>query len=204
MNEGGLHALLHDLAAIQSRLLHIDVLPGAAGLLDEAAAACAATAERLRDLRYRVEPVPPRIASWPLAAIVDAACAASADLVQACGARVSIDLKPDLHVLADGPQIQRVLRTLIAEAAQSPAKLLTLTATPAGLGFVKIGVFGADGEPQARTREALLEPDLTSGPGLALSVCRAIVEAHGGQIWIEDEHGSEGRFSFLLQIAEPA
>lgn len=200
MKNEGLRALLDELAAIRSKLLGIDALPEAAGLLDEAAAACAETADRLRDVRYRAAPVPPKIASCPLAAIVDTACSNSSELLQSCGARISLTLAPDIHVLADRHQIQRVLRTLIAEAAHNSAKLLTLTANPAGLGFVKIGVLGAAG-----AKAGLLDaPGHHPEAGLALSVCRAIVEAHGGQIWIEDEHGSEGRFSFLLQIAEPA
>jgi two-component system sensor histidine kinase KdpD len=42
-----------------------------------------------------------------------------------------------------------------------------------------------------------------SGVGLGLAICRAIVEAHGGQIWAEQGDGHGARFSFTLPIGTP-
>ncbi len=36
------------------------------------------------------------------------------------------------------------------------------------------------------------------GTGLGLSICRGIIEAHGGQIWVESEVGRGAKFSFTL------
>jgi signal transduction histidine kinase len=38
------------------------------------------------------------------------------------------------------------------------------------------------------------------GIGLGLSICRALVEAHGGTIWVESEIGRGSRFNFSLPI----
>jgi signal transduction histidine kinase len=42
----------------------------------------------------------------------------------------------------------------------------------------------------------------TQGAGLGLYICRAIVEAHGGQLWVHSELGRGSTFSFSLPRKE--
>ncbi|MGE3277284.1 MAG: sensor histidine kinase [Vicinamibacterales bacterium] len=45
------------------------------------------------------------------------------------------------------------------------------------------------------------EPPDERGHGLGLSICRQIIEAHGGRIWVRSEPGDGAQFTFTLRTA---
>jgi len=113
-------------------------------------------------------------------------------------------------VLVDKIQIQQVLVNLIRNAIEamstSPERLLTVRTASDGPGFVRVTVedtgtgVAPDMVEQLFTAFASTKRD---GMGLGLSICRTIVEANGGRIWMEARPGGGTRFHFTLMRTEP-
>jgi two-component system, LuxR family, sensor kinase FixL len=121
---------------------------------------------------------------------------------------VRIDPSAEL-LLVDRIQIQQVLLNLIRNAVEametSPFKRLELSSSRIHEGHVQVTV--ADSGPGLAPQVAaqLFQPFMTTkaaGMGLGLSICRTIVEAHGGKIWAEPSSLGGTAFHFTLPEAE--
>jgi two-component system, LuxR family, sensor kinase FixL len=119
--------------------------------------------------------------------------------------RFNLDRRSDL-VLADKVQIQQVLLNLVRNAidamSNSERRELLVVTTPAADGMVEIQV--ADTGPGISDEVAaqLFQPFFTTKPhglGVGLSICRTIVDAHGGQIGTRSNPGGGSVFHFTLR-----
>ena len=128
------------------------------------------------------------------------------------GITVTFRLDPRAdQVLADRIQIQQVLVNLIRNAIEvmiegGPARRLDVatTAGPEDQVEVTVGDTGAGLTPEVARH--LFQPFVTTkrkGMGLGLSICRTIVEAHGGKIWVTSPPEGGTVFHFTLRAAEP-
>jgi two-component system sensor kinase FixL len=73
--------------------------------------------------------------------------------------------------------------------------------------MVEIGVADTGPGLAPEVRANLFRPFVTtkdSGMGVGLSICRSIVETHGGRLWAEDNPGGGTVFRFTLPRASKA
>lgn len=115
-----------------------------------------------------------------------------------------------LLVLADRIQVQQVLLNLIRNAIEamqdSPQRELIIgTALIAEDGQVEISVRDTGTGLMPDVAAQLFQPFVTTkehGMGVGLSICRTIIEAHGGKIWAESEPGRGTTFRFTLRSVD--
>jgi len=145
----------------------------------------------------------------PLAGMVQDAVALADISLRQEHVAIETRLAPDTPlVAADRVQIQQVLFNLLRNAveamAESARREIVITVAPAGAGMVEVAIADTGPGLSPEVRANLFRPFVTTkggGMGVGLSVCRSIVETHGGQLWAEDNPGGGAVFRFTLRVA---
>ncbi|WAC59064.1 PAS domain S-box protein [Brevundimonas sp. SL130] len=128
------------------------------------------------------------------------------------------DLRVDLRfsrgvgvVIVDKIQIQQVALNLIRNAIDAMHRAdrgeLEVAVKRGENGMIVISVADTGPGLDPSLGESLFQPFVTTKPhglGVGLSICRTIVDAHGGQIWTEPNPKGGAIFSFSLPVAEPS
>jgi two-component system sensor kinase FixL len=131
-------------------------------------------------------------------------------LVGRPGVLVRLDLAHDLPpALVDKVQIQQVLLNLMRNALEAmgeqPDPQIILRTRANGPDALLVSVSDSGPGLPAMVREQLFQPFVTTkrtGMGLGLSICRSIVNAHGGSLRAEENPGGVGtNFVFDLPVA---
>ncbi|MEM5401103.1 MULTISPECIES: protein kinase domain-containing protein [Paraburkholderia] len=133
--------------------------------------------------------------------------------LQEQGVALRTDLAPDIgFVFGDPVQLQQVLLNLImngieAMAAATPdPKALTITSQAAEMGGIRVAVQDTGAGLDPATSDRLFEPFFTTklvGMGMGLSICKSIVEAHGGHLWARPNAPHGAVFQFVLPNCAP-
>jgi two-component system sensor kinase FixL len=89
---------------------------------------------------------------------------------------------------------------------ESERRELTVSAAPDGNGVVAIRVADTGPGLAPEVAERLFQPFVTTKPqgmGIGLSICRSIVEEHGGKLHAEPNPGGGTGLAFSLPRAPP-
>ena len=121
---------------------------------------------------------------------------------------LALDLPP---VRIDRVQIQQVMINLLRNAIEamqnSPKRELQISTARDGTGFVRANVADTGPGLPPEIATTLFQPFITTkgqGLGIGLSICRSIIESHGGKLWVEANESGGTVFSFRLPIAMEA
>lgn len=182
---------------------------GAQGIAEQAERA-AAIIRRIRGYvrRRGMQPAP-----QDLNALVAAAARQFEPLAQLRGVRLELTPQAGLPpVLADAMDIEQLLIQLLQNATDA----MTQGDTPAARrrieiatrrleGAVEVAVHDQGPGLSAEVEGRLFDAFFTTKPqglGLGLSICRTIVERHGGRLWADGAEPPGATFRFTLPLAE--
>jgi signal transduction histidine kinase len=123
-------------------------------------------------------------------------------------------LAPDLPpIQADRVELQQVMLNLIINAVEAVsergegARELTISSENAGADGIRVAVQDTGPGLTAETLERIFDAFYTTkhgSMGMGLSICRSIIEAHGGQIWATaNTSGGGATFQFTLPRENP-
>ncbi len=128
---------------------------------------------------------------------------------------VNYEIDPRVaYVRGDQTKLRQVMQNLLSNAvkyspsggkvtiraAHHSAEQLVVAVTDEGIGI--------PAEQQGKLFEKFSRVDTPEakeikGSGLGLWICREIIKAHGGQIWVESQEGKGSTFAFTLKKAHP-
>lgn len=126
------------------------------------------------------------------------------------GVRLEFNLSPKVGpVMADKVQVQQVVLNLMRNAveamSESPVRNLTVEANPLEGGWVEVLIADTGPGLAPEVLERLFQPFVTTkaeGMGVGLSICRTIIEAHGGELTAGNRPEGGAVFRFTLRTGD--
>jgi signal transduction histidine kinase len=198
------HLLLEEAAGALTRQQH------------EVLEACREDCDRLeklmRDLldlsKIEAGETAPHLAPIRARDVIVAAAEAFRTQVESRGILLTLDAPPELpSVLADRPQIERVISNLVSNALRhtEPGGEIRISAVRRDDHVaVSVADTGRGIPPEYLPRifdKFVRVPDAPSGgAGLGLAISKSIIEAHGGQIVVQSKVGHGTTFTFTLRM----
>ena len=182
----------------------------------EALACLVGDADRARDIidriRDHIKKAPPRKLDFDLNATINEVLVLARSAITKDGVSVQTHLAEGLlPVHGDRVQLQQVILNLILNAVEAMGSIeegvreLWITAKQHEAGGVLVAVRdagpGIDPEHLDRVFDAFYTTK-SNGVGMGLSICRSIIDAHGGRLWASANVPRGAIFQFTLPSAE--
>lgn len=184
-----------------------------AAAMEKCRAQAVRAGEILRRIRELTRKRAPTLAPCDFNAMVQKVLAWVRDELDRDGVRVTLALAPGLPtVQADAILVEQVVLNLVNNAVDAmrgtpPASRELLIQTEAegrGVARVTVADRGPGIPPENESR--LFTPFFTTkerGLGLGLSICRSVMEMHGGRLWHDSRPGGGTAFHFTLPTGSP-
>ena len=161
----------------------------------------------INSIRSMAKKARPRMEQLKINELVMEVIALMRDQLSSRELTVNLSLATDAgSVLGDRTQLQQVILNLVLngieaiEASNAQLRVLTIASSRAGSGAsvtVSDTGVGLDKENQEKAFEAFFTTK-PEGLGMGLSICRSIVEGHGGQMWVSSNQPRGSSFHFTL------
>jgi two-component system NtrC family sensor kinase len=179
--------------------------------INKAAERCARIVRNFLALARQNPPERSRVA---LNQVVQEALELVAYTLRVDGVEVQLDLSNDLPALwADAHQLHQVVVNLITNAhhalrgSPAPRRVTVTTQYEAARARVRLEISDTGSGILPEVLERIFEPFFTTKPagqgtGLGLSLCKGIVESHGGTIIVESHPGAGALFGVELPVPD--
>jgi signal transduction histidine kinase/CheY-like chemotaxis protein len=214
---GVAHELNNPLAAIlgYAQLLRMRVTSGALaeqlGTIEQAAMRCARIVKNFLSLARHY---PPERQSVSLTGIIENSVEVLSYTLRIDDVEVVLSLSDGPALWADPHQLEQVVMNLLTNAHQAvrhgprPRRITVTTRYDHAADRITLQVADTGNGVPSELRRRIFEPFFTTKPpgqgtGLGLSLCRGIIEGHGGVIRVEDTAGPGAVFVVELPIGVP-
>ncbi|MDH3739395.1 MAG: ATP-binding protein, partial [Alphaproteobacteria bacterium] len=178
--------------------------------MDDAVSQAARAGEIIRRMREFVKRGETERLIEDLASVIEEAGAMALVGAAEKGVSVVYELADDMApVLIDRIQIQQVIFNLLRNGVdaleKSDQRHLTVSAAPTPDGYLKVVVADTGPGLSDEIADRIFQPFVTTkseGMGVGLSICRSIIDAHGGRLWSTPNPDGGTRFQFTLPIGQ--
>jgi PAS domain S-box-containing protein len=163
--------------------------------------------EVIRGLRTLADKSGPRLSPLDLTDTIQEVLTLTQGELQRQGVSAQTELdQSGRRVLGDRVQLQQVLLNLLMNGVEAMSavadrpRVLTIRSEATGPSEVVVSVEDTGRGLDPATANRVFDPFFTTKPnglGLGLSICRSIIDAHGGRLWAEarSPHGAAFRFT---------